>query len=85
MNDTQYHLPINLGNPNEFTIKELAELIKKKIDTPSQVVYHNLPQDDPKQRKPCIKKAKNILNWEPNISLSIGLDKTINYFRNNKK
>ena len=83
MNNTDYHLPVNLGNPVEFTILELAELVKKKIETKSNIVFKNLPQDDPQKRKPCILKAKKILNWEPKINLSEGLDKTIKYFRDN--
>jgi UDP-glucuronate decarboxylase len=73
--------PINMGNPIEFTIKELAEKVKSKIvDSKSEIIYQNLPEDDPKRRKPCIKKAKELLNWEPKISLLEGLDKTIDYF-----
>ena len=73
--------PVNLGNPKEFTIKELAELILKKIDTKSNIIYKELPQDDPIMRQPNIDKAINKLNWKPKIDLSSGLDKTIKYFR----
>lgn len=83
MNNTDYHLPVNLGNPVEFTILELAELVKNKIDTKSKIIFKNLPQDDPQKRKPCIQKAKKILNWEPKINLAEGLKKTIDYFREN--
>ena len=73
--------PINIGNPNEFTIKELAELILKKINSNSKIIYLPLPQDDPLQRKPVIKKALDKLNWYPKIDLNEGLNKTINYFK----
>lgn len=73
--------PVNLGNPSEFTIKELAQKIIKKTNTKSKIVYNPLPQDDPTQRKPVIDLAKSNLNWEPMISLDEGLDKTIEYFR----
>jgi len=72
--------PINLGNPQEFTVKELAEMILKKIDSKSTIHYMNLPQDDPLKRRPNINKAKKELEWEPTITLNEGLDKTIEYF-----
>lgn len=72
--------PINLGNPGEFTIKELANLIIEITGSRSKIVYRPLPQDDPKQRKPDITKAKEILNWEPKVRLRDGLQKTIPYF-----
>lgn len=74
--------PINLGNPGEFTMLELAEKILEKTNSKSKIIFKELPEDDPKQRKPDITKAKSILNWEPKISLNEGLDKTINYFKN---
>tara|TARA_Y100001968_G_scaffold68355_1_gene59389 strand:+ start:179 stop:1126 length:948 start_codon:yes stop_codon:yes gene_type:complete len=73
--------PINIGNPNEFTILELANLIRQKINPSLKIIYKNLPEDDPTQRKPLIKKANESLNWEPKIDLEIGLDKTIDYFK----
>ena len=73
--------PINIGNPNEFTILELANLIRQKINPSLKIIYKNLPEDDPTQRKPLIKKANESLNWEPKIDLDIGLDKTIDYFK----
>lgn len=73
--------PINLGNPGEFTMLELAEKILKKTNSKSKIIFKELPQDDPKQRKPDISKAKNLLNWEPTVSLDEGLDKTIRYFK----
>ena len=73
--------PINLGNPGEFTMNELANLVVSKIDTKSEIVYKDLPSDDPTKRKPIIDKAKNLLGWEPKINLSEGLDRTIEYFK----
>lgn len=73
--------PINLGNPNEITIYELANKIKSKIYNNLNIVHKQLPQDDPKQRNPDITKAKEILNWEPKFDLDLGLDLTINYFK----
>jgi len=74
--------PINFGNPNELTIKELAELIIKKINPELNIRYEELPEDDPIKRKPDIDLAKQLLGWEPKTSLSDGMDLTINYFRN---
>jgi len=74
--------PINLGNPKEISIKELAQLIIMKTNSKSQIQYMNLPQDDPLKRNPNIEKAKEILKWEPVIKLNEGLDKTIEYFKN---
>jgi len=73
--------PINLGNPNEFTINELAKMIKNKINNKLEITYKELPEDDPKQRNPDISKAKKELNWEPKHNLDKGLDLTIKYFK----
>lgn len=73
--------PVNTGNPGEFTIKELAELVKEKINKNLKIIYKPLPSDDPTQRKPDITLAKTKLNWEPKIKLNEGLDKTIEYFK----
>ena len=73
--------PVNIGNPHEFTIGELAKLVVEKIKGSSQVVYKALPADDPTQRKPDITLAKTKLDWEPRINLNEGLDKTIEYFK----
>ena len=73
--------PINIGNPNEFTIRELADSILLKMDTSSKITQKELPADDPTQRKPDISLARNILSWEPKINLNEGLDKTISYFK----
>ena len=79
--NSDYKMPINIGNPNEFTINQLANIIKKKISNDLKIVYKPLPEDDPIQRCPDISKAKKILGWEAKISLEVGLDKTIDYFR----
>ena len=79
---SDHHLPVNIGNPGEFTMLELAEKVIQLTGTSSKIVYQDLPQDDPKQRKPDITKAKTLLNWEPTIDLTLGLTKTIDYFRN---
>jgi UDP-glucuronate decarboxylase len=73
--------PINLGNPGEFTVKELAEMIVEKIPTTSPMEFRPLPQDDPIRRQPDITRAKQQLAWEPTIALDQGLDKTIAYFK----
>jgi UDP-glucuronate decarboxylase len=72
--------PINLGNPVEFTIRELAELILELTGSRSKIVHRPLPQDDPRQRKPDISEAERLLNWRPTTSLKEGLIKTIPYF-----
>ena len=71
----------NLGNPDEKTILELAEKIQKIIDTESEITFHDLPEDDPEKRKLDITKAKNQLNWKPEISLEKGLKKTVDYYK----
>ena len=73
--------PMNMGNPREFTIGELAELIIRQVGSQSKLVMMPLPQDDPKQRQPDITGAKNTLNWQPKIELEEGLARTIAYFR----
>lgn len=73
--------PVNLGNPNEFTVKQLAELVIEKTGATSEIVYTPLPSDDPKQRKPDISLAMETLNWQPETPLEEGIEKTIDYFR----
>ena len=73
--------PINLGNPKEFSIREIAEIVVERTDSKSVIISKPLPEDDPKQRRPDISKAKEQLNWNPEISLDEGLEKTINYFK----
>jgi dTDP-glucose 4,6-dehydratase len=78
---SDYASPVNIGNPDEITISEFAEEIVKLTGTNQKVIYHPLPKDDPKQRKPDITKARTILNWEPKIARSEGLKITYDYFR----
>lgn len=73
--------PVNIGNPKEFSILELAQLILEITDSTSKLTFHPLPQDDPKQRQPDISLAKKELGWQPKIELREGLEKTIAYFR----
>jgi UDP-glucuronate decarboxylase len=73
--------PINVGNPGEFTILELAEMVIKQTNSHSKLIFMPLPEDDPMQRQPDIALAKKILGWEPKIGLEEGLQKTIDYFR----
>lgn len=72
--------PVNLGNPGEFTVRELAEHVIDLTGSPSKLVFKPLPQDDPRQRKPDISKAKSLLNWQPEVKLDEGLKRTIAYF-----
>ncbi|MFA5144946.1 MAG: UDP-glucuronic acid decarboxylase family protein [Candidatus Omnitrophota bacterium] len=73
--------PVNLGNPHEFTILQLSKLVVKLTGTKSKVIFRPLPQDDPRQRQPNIKRAKKALNWSPAIELEEGLRKTIEWFK----
>ena len=81
--ESNYKEPMNIGNPNEFSIKELAHLVRSLINPNIEFEYNDLPQDDPKQRKPSIILAKEVLNWEPKIQLKEGLIKTIKWFKSN--
>src|SRR4029450_1117185 len=72
--------PVNIGNPVEMTIKEIAETIIRMTGSKSQIVYRPLPTDDPKQRRPDITRARTLLGWEPKVQLEEGLVKTIEYF-----
>jgi UDP-glucuronate decarboxylase len=81
MNIEEVHEPVNLGNPGEFTIKELADKVVKICESSSGVEYLPLPQDDPKQRKPDISRAQTLLDWNPTIPLHEGLKKTIADFK----
>ncbi|HEX8247434.1 MAG TPA: UDP-glucuronic acid decarboxylase family protein [Pyrinomonadaceae bacterium] len=74
------HLPVNIGNPGEFTMNELANLVGETIGKEIKIKHMPLPQDDPKQRKPNIERAKNLLKWQPTIPLAEGLKKTVAYF-----
>jgi dTDP-glucose 4,6-dehydratase len=75
------HFPVNIGNPNEFTILECAHLVLKVTGSKSQIHYAPLPQDDPKQRRPDITKARQLLQWEPKIDLETGLRLSLDYFK----
>jgi len=74
--------PVNMGNPSEFTIRELAEMVLRLTASKSRIEYRPLPQDDPVRRKPDIGKARRVLDWEPKVALEDGLKETISYFRN---
>ena len=78
---SSHDLPVNIGNPREMTMLEFAESIIKATKSRSKIIHKPLPQDDPKQRKPDITKAKTILKWEPKVPLEEGMKKTIAYFR----
>ena len=82
MNIDDQHEPVNLGNPGEFTIKQLAEEVMNIVGTTSEFRYLPLPEDDPKQRKPDISRAQSLLGWNPTIPLREGLQKTVEDFRN---
>lgn len=78
--DETIHQPVNIGNPGEFTMNELAREVEKAVGTEIKIKYLPLPQDDPKQRKPNIERAKKLFNWTPTIPLAEGLKKTVEYF-----
>ena len=80
MNQDQVVGPMNIGNPGEFTILELAQKVIELTGSKSQIVYRPMPEDDPKQRKPDITQAKAVLGWEPKVQLEAGLKQTIEYF-----
>ncbi|WP_295723160.1 UDP-glucuronic acid decarboxylase family protein [uncultured Methanobrevibacter sp.] len=80
--ETEFTGPINLGNPIEFTISDLANKVIEKIDSKSKIIYLPLPQDDPSKRKPDISFAREKLKWQPKITLDEGLDNTISYYDN---
>lgn len=84
MNNSDFQGPVNLGNPGEYTVLEIAKLIKKMTNSKSQIVFEKLPVDDPCKRKPDITIAKNKLGWQPKVSLEQGLVKTIEYFKMKK-
>ena len=73
--------PVNLGNPEEFTINEMAERVKAHIGSTSKIVYQPLPKDDPKQRRPDITRARELLGWTPQVPVRVGLDRVIEYYR----
>jgi dTDP-glucose 4,6-dehydratase len=75
------YFPVNIGNPQEITILEFAERIRKHFDPAPQIVFEPLPQDDPKRRCPDISKARRLLQWEPKVQLEEGLKRTLEYFK----
>lgn len=81
LSQRDFHEPVNLGNPTEFTIREFADLILRLTGSRSRIVYRPLPQDDPKQRRPDITRARQLLDWQPTVDLETGLRRTIEYFR----
>jgi UDP-glucuronate decarboxylase len=81
MNTDDHHQPVNLGNPGEFTIKQLAEAVIRICGVSAELKYLPLPQDDPRQRRPDISQAQTLLGWNPTIELQEGLEKTVDYFK----
>ena len=79
--ESNEHEPTNIGNPREITILEFAERVRQLVGATAPIVFHALPQDDPKQRCPDISKAKRLLGWEPTVTLEDGLQRTYEYFR----
>jgi dTDP-glucose 4,6-dehydratase len=82
---SDFHEPVNLGNPREMTIKQFAEEIIRITGTKSAIEYKPLPVDDPKVRQPDITRAKKVLNWEPRVQFEEGIKKTIDYFEQSLK
>jgi dTDP-glucose 4,6-dehydratase len=79
--DSDTHDPVNIGNPHEVTIEQIAQTIISLVGSTSRIVYRPLPQDDPKQRKPDITRARTLLGWQPQVGLEEGLAKTVGYFK----
>ncbi|MBI4430523.1 MAG: SDR family oxidoreductase [Candidatus Omnitrophica bacterium] len=79
--ETEFHEPVNLGNPNEMTLDELAKAVIRLTGSKSKIVHRPLPQDDPRRRKPDISRAKKVLSWEPKVKFEDGLRTTIEWFR----
>ena len=79
---SDYSDPVNIGNPNEITLREFAEEIIRLTVTKQKIVYRPLPEDDLKQRKPDITRAREVLGWEPKIDRQVGLERTYEYFKN---
>jgi len=78
---SDYHMPVNIGNPDQITLKEFAEEIIRFTGTKQKIVYKPLPQDDPRQRQPDITRAKELLGWEPRVTREEGLKITYEYFK----
>jgi dTDP-glucose 4,6-dehydratase len=81
MMESSENSPINIGNPAEMTIRQIAETIIEMTGSTSRIIYQPLPEDDPKVRRPDITRARTLLGWEPKVDLREGLTKTIDYFR----
>jgi dTDP-glucose 4,6-dehydratase len=81
LSKTDEHFPVNIGNPNEFTVLECAQRVIAVTGSKSNIRFEKLPQDDPKQRQPDISKAKQLLGWEPKVGLDAGLEMSLEYFR----
>ena len=79
--ESGYHEPVNIGNPNEMTVKQFALEVIRLAGSASSLTYRDLPVDDPKLRKPDITTAGRVINWKPEVSLEDGLEQTIEYFR----
>ena len=79
--NSNYIYPVNIGNPDEFTVKQLAEMVIELTDSKSEIIFQDLPKDDPTRRRPDISLAKKELNWEPKVKLKEGLLKTIEFFK----
>jgi nucleoside-diphosphate-sugar epimerase len=82
--EREIHLPVNLGNPEEFTMLELAEVVRRITGSESPIVHQPLPEDDPRQRRPDIARALEILGWRPTVSLSEGILKTVAHLRSGR-
>jgi dTDP-glucose 4,6-dehydratase len=81
LSESDEAMPVNIGNPHEMTIKEFAETVVKLTGSRSRITYHPLPEDDPRQRRPDIARAKRLLGWEPKVPLQEGLRRTLEYFK----
>jgi len=79
--ESDTHDPVNIGNPHEVTIEQIARTIISLVGSTSRIVYRPLPQDDPKQRQPDITRAQTLLSWQPQVELEEGLAKTVGYFK----
>ncbi|MDP3665123.1 MAG: SDR family NAD-dependent epimerase/dehydratase, partial [Sediminibacterium sp.] len=82
---SDYTMPVNIGNPNEISLKDFAEEVLQLTGSSVKIIYKDLPVDDPKQRKPDITKARELLGWEPKVERAEGLKKTYDYFKSLSK
>jgi dTDP-glucose 4,6-dehydratase len=80
LNESEVHEPVNIGNPNEMSLLEMAELVVELTESPSEIVYEPLPVDDPQVRQPDITRAKQLLGWEPEVGLREGLAETVEHY-----